>query len=163
MNFARPTVASTNGAVSSMSHSTVQQPLKSASTVKESSGSGTNGIPNHSASRATAKRGFFGRENGGGSASAAQSSVKASTAQLQTEKTLANEPSGRDSKTSKTNQPPRSSSKGKKKPAIKQPNALKAKRNSITGHSQNQYAGAYLTTETSQTKAAGGYKPQDSS
>ena len=96
MNFAKPTVASTNGAASSMSHSTIQHPPKSSGAFKEVIPA--SGFPSHAASRATAKKGFFGRETG---ASMVQSSVKASTAQLQTKDQAFAESSGRDSKTSK--------------------------------------------------------------
>ena len=143
MNFAKPTVASSNGAASSMSHATAaqHQQLKSSSTVKESSSTSLikDGFLSHTAARATGKRGFFGRDNDSAS-NTAQSSVKASTANLNADKP---EP---DSKGTKSAQQ-RSSSKGKKKNAIKQPNALKAKRSSITytgGHH-----GAYMSTEAS--------------
>ena len=88
MNFAKPTVASSNGAASSMSHTTAHQQLKSSSTVKEASSS-TNlikdGFLSHTAARATGKRGFFGRDNDSAT-NTAQSSVKASTANLNPDK-----------------------------------------------------------------------------
>ena len=88
MSFAKPTVASSNGAATSLSHTTAaQQQFKSSSTVKESSSTSLikDGFLSHTAARATGKRGFFGRDNDSAS-NTAQSSVKASAATLNADK-----------------------------------------------------------------------------